>query len=259
MNKLRQDINELVDEFILSVESIDKVFKENLDEDKFHSLKKSLSKELEELSNYLKNSQDLEWETLNVAFFGETNAGKSTLIEALIKGDGKSIGTGEKDFTKEVKIYPFDKEINLIDMPGIEGDEKKVEDKIWEAVSKAHIIFYVFSHTKEPERNTLSKICKYLNKNTNVYGLINVRAVCPPKVLENLLKKNVSIVKERSEKLLKKYLGDIFKDIFVVHSLYAFFSRAKSIPEDLVSKYKIALKHYPDKKKLEEVSNIKKN
>jgi GTP-binding protein EngB required for normal cell division len=87
-------------------------------------------------------SKNAEWDKLNVAFFGETNAGKSTIIEALTNGEGHTIGEGYKDFTLDVNIKQF-KNINLVDMPGIEGKEYKVIKSIKEAVNKSHIIFYV--------------------------------------------------------------------------------------------------------------------
>jgi len=250
-------MSELVDKFILSVKSVDEIFSENFNEKRFCSSKRALSKELERLGNCLKEFQNLDWDILNIAFFGETGIGKSTLIEALIGGDGKSIGTGVKDFTTEIKVYFFDKDIKLLDMPGIEGDEKKVENEIWKAVNRAHIIFYILSHTKEPEKNTLLKIRKYLNKNAYVYALINIHGIRPPKALENSIEGKIKIVKERTEKYLKEYLGDSFKGIFIVHTLFAFFSRAKSIPHKLLAKYKNALRYY-SQEKLEEISNIKK-
>lgn len=41
-------------------------------------------------------------EAFNLVFFGRTGAGKSTLIEALVGGDGESISPGNMDWTTDV-------------------------------------------------------------------------------------------------------------------------------------------------------------
>ena len=69
--------------------------------------------------------KNVDWEHLNIAFYGETNAGKSTLIEALISGRGDSIGEGYKDYTKTVTEINSDK-MHYLDMPGIEGRNNKL-------------------------------------------------------------------------------------------------------------------------------------
>ncbi|GAA8055159.1 hypothetical protein Neuguinea12_06790 [Helicobacter pylori] len=143
----------------------------------FQKLEFESLKELESL----KNSE--EWENFTIAFYGETGAGKSTLIECLRLffkeqskmdqqerfkrlysnrdsghdlleleklQDGAAIGDGRSDFTLETKSYTFkhgDQNFVLLDIPGIEGDEKKVIKKISDATQKAHAVFYV---TKKP-------------------------------------------------------------------------------------------------------------
>lgn len=85
--------------------------------------------------------KDTVWDNLVIAFFGETNAGKSTIIETFRilfddkrkKEDGLIVGDGRHDFTKTYEEYhlsiaghPF----TLIDVPGIEGDEAEFKDVI---------------------------------------------------------------------------------------------------------------------------------
>ncbi len=128
----------------------------------------SIKKDLEILS------KTAEWSNLNISFFGETNAGKSTIIEALINGDGRSIGEGYKDFTRTVSKIAYDN-VNLLDMPGIEGREHKVIQTINDALQRSHVIFYVIGTNKEPEERTISKIGKLLKDTAKVYSIINVR------------------------------------------------------------------------------------
>lgn len=92
--------------------------------------------------------------------------------------DGLIIGTGEADFTKGNTLYPLSykgKRFQLIDVPGIEGDEIKYAHMVREAVAKAHLVFYVNGTNKKPEKATAQKIRSYLRLGTQVCPLINVR------------------------------------------------------------------------------------
>jgi len=127
-----------------------------------------IKSEMERLLN------DLEWKDYNIAFFGETNSGKSTIIEALVSGNGKSIGDGRKDYTQKVSAVGYDS-MNLLDMPGIEGNESKYQKEIEKAVNKSHVIFYIIGTNKEPEEVTINKIKNYLRATAKVYSILNIR------------------------------------------------------------------------------------
>lgn len=92
--------------------------------------------------------------------------------------DGRIIGTGEADFTKGNTFYTLNykgKRFQLIDVPGIEGDEGKYSHMVREAVAKAHLVFYVNGTNKKPEKATAEKIRSYLRLGTQVCPLVNVR------------------------------------------------------------------------------------
>ena len=105
------------------------------------------------LETYIKDSMNklgeiktgARWDKLVIAFFGETNAGKSTIIETFRilfdesrnragkEGDGLIVGDGRSDFTKVYEEYNLKingKEFILIDVPGIEGREEDFRDEI---------------------------------------------------------------------------------------------------------------------------------
>ncbi|EHM52628.1 AAA family ATPase [Cardiobacterium valvarum] len=170
---------------------------------------------------YKKLRKNIEWNTFTIAFYGETNAGKSTIIEILRimlneptkieernkfkklqeqgKGinekaqerlkkqlkkyaDGNIIGDGRSDFTKNNRIFKFNWngiEFNIIDVPGIEGEEKSVMTHILQAVQKAHAVFYITRTPRPPQtgdkgkQGTLQKIKQHLGAQTEVWAIYN--------------------------------------------------------------------------------------
>lgn len=92
--------------------------------------------------------------------------------------DGMIIGTGEADFTKGNQAYMLrveDKVFQLLDVPGIEGDEKLYAHYVREAIAKAHLVFYVNGTNKKPEVRTAERIRSYLKRGTQVFPVVNVR------------------------------------------------------------------------------------
>lgn len=92
--------------------------------------------------------------------------------------DGQTIGTGEADFTKGNTAYALSykgENFQLLDVPGIEGDEKKYEHLVRQAIAKAHLVFYINGTNKKPETTTAEKIRSYLRRGTQVSTVINVR------------------------------------------------------------------------------------
>ncbi|WP_448196922.1 GTPase [Pseudomonas putida] len=92
--------------------------------------------------------------------------------------DGEIVGTGQADFTQDNVIYQFrhqGKSFQLIDVPGIEGNESKYEAMVQAAIAKAHLVFYVNGTNKKPEVETAKKIKHYLNRDAKVYAICNLR------------------------------------------------------------------------------------
>ncbi len=63
--------------------------------------------------------------------------------------------------------------IKLLDLPGIEGTEKRFINEIKKAINMAHVVIYVLG-PKEPE-GTLTKIKSYLKNKVKVISVINLR------------------------------------------------------------------------------------
>ncbi|GAA8763148.1 hypothetical protein Hpoki61_12230 [Helicobacter pylori] len=179
-----------------SIKDLQKIF-ENTDgsderlrafnQEALEEFKKLESESLKELES-LKNNE--EWEKFTIAFYGETGAGKSTLIECLrlffkelgkmdqqerfkrLYADVKNpnyvknyksskhaeleklqdraiIGDGRSDSTLETKSYTLkhnNQSFILLDVPGIEGDEKKLNSKFLTLQEKPMLFFMLQKH-----------------------------------------------------------------------------------------------------------------
>ncbi|GAA9046657.1 hypothetical protein BTM304_11710 [Helicobacter pylori] len=244
-----------------SIKDLQKIF-ENTDgadeklkkfnQEALEEFKKLESESLKELES-LKNNE--EWEKFTIAFYGETGAGKSTLIECLrlffkepgkmdqqerfkrlyanMKNyesskhvlseleklqDGAIIGDGRSDSTLKTKSYTLkhnNQSFVLLDVPGIEGDEKKVKQEISDATRKAHAIFYVTKTPAPPQKGeerkegTIEKIQKQLDSQTEVYTLFNKPINSPRALKDGLIdeneKESLKILNEKMKAILGKH------------------------------------------------------
>ena len=244
------------------------------DNTKQTSIKRSL---LAFLETYIKDSMNklgeiktgARWDKLVIAFFGETNAGKSTIIETfrilfdeLRNGsnrsseegnDGLIVGDGRSDFTKVYEEYNLKingKEFILIDVPGIEGREEDFRDEIKRALNQAHCVFYVQGHNKKPDIKTAGKIKNYLSDWVNVYSIFNVRGGASNydesderETLETeAVRKNEQLIQDT----FRGILGNIYKGNLTLQALLAMCARGRfsSTREDLLRTQKKLLGYF---------------
>nr|WP_325073136.1 GTPase [Helicobacter pylori] len=235
----------------------------------FKNLESESLKELESLKN------NEEWEKFTIAFYGETCAGKSTLIECLrlffkesskmdqqerfkrlytnMKNyessrhvfseleklqDGEIIGDGRSDFTLETKSYTLkhnNQSFVLLDVPGIEGDEKKVKQQISNATKKAHAIFYVTKTLAPPQKGeegkegTIEKIQKQLDSQTEVYTLFNKPINSPIALKDGLIDKNEKESLKILNKKMKAILGKHYEGYQIVSAQAAFYGLSSAL------------------------------
>ncbi|MCG8785153.1 hypothetical protein G1K52_05170 [Tenacibaculum finnmarkense] len=183
-------------------------------------------------------------------------------------GDGKIIGTGKQDFTVEVNSYELEyngKTVVLIDVPGIEGNEAKYTEMIKNAVTKAHAIFYVNGSSKKPEEKTLTKIKSYLQDQTTVYSIANVKGkadsyefdeerISLEKTHKNL-EKTVQLTKE----ILQNTLGNSYAGHINIQGLIAFTASSEFIcsqRNDLVRSAKNFRNYFDSSESMLDFSNI---
>lgn len=224
---------------------------------------KTLEYEINSASDEMKNALDgTIWDKLTIAFFGETNAGKSTIIETfrilcdksrVVNTDGRIVGDGRSDFTKQYEEYslkigniPF----TLIDVPGIEGNEKEYAEGIKKALRRAHIVFYVHGDNNKPNRATASKIKEYLGDWVNVYTLYNVRSAPDyyeeAKDRETLFSNSVLECEKLIRDRFTEVLGNVYKGNFTLQAFLAMCAFANFSPErsDLIKRQKTAFSFF---------------
>lgn len=249
-------VNDLVD----SLESIKEISAETVSDEElkasFLNIRDTVFGGITKIRLHIESLlEDAEWDTLNLSFFGETNAGKSTIIEALVNGDGSSVGDGTKDFTKTIEALQH-KGIMLIDMPGIEGREETVMNNIHAAVNKSHVIFYVCIN-KEPEIHTLSKMKAYLNDNARVYTILNIRGKpAAYKYVTELKTENFALVEKRVMEKFKAELEKNYAGNILVQGHLSMLTNDKLTRPEHQREQKKSIEIFGSKEKIRKFSNI---
>lgn len=132
--------------------------------------------------------------------------------------DGAIIGDGRSDSTLKTESYTLkhnNQSFVLLDVPGIEGDEKKVKQQISNATKKAHAIFYVTKIPAPPQKGeegkegTIEKIQSQLDSQTEVYTLFNKPINSPRALKDGLIdeneKESLKILNEKMKAILGKH------------------------------------------------------
>ncbi|WP_242677848.1 GTPase [Helicobacter pylori] len=155
--------------------------------------------------------------------------------------DGVIIGDGRSDFTLETQSYPFQynhQNFVLLDVPGIEGSEKKVIDQISNATQKAHAIFYVTKTPNPPQkgeegkRGTIEKIQKQLASQTEVWTIFNKPINSPRALKDELVNESEKESLKILNKEMKNILGKHYMGYKAVSAQAAFYGLSQTlIPE----------------------------
>ncbi len=117
--------------------------------------------------------------TVNIALFGRTGTGKSSLIEALIHGDGSTVSTSESDFTTEIRPVSWGG-CQFIDTPGTNGwgrgeSREILEGRARKAVEVADVVVLCFD-TQSQQKGEFEKIGIWVKEyGKPVVAVLNVR------------------------------------------------------------------------------------
>ncbi len=155
--------------------------------------------------------------------------------------DGAIIGDGRSDFTLKTRSYPFQynhQNFVLLDVPGIEGEEKKVIDQISDATQKAHAIFYVTKTPNSPQKGeerkegTIEKIQRQLDSQTEVWTIYNKPITSPRALKDKLINENEQESLKTLNKKMKGILGEHYMGYKAVSAQATFYGLSQAlIPE----------------------------
>lgn len=109
-----------------------------------------------------------------ITLFGRTEAGKSTLMEVLKHGDGKSIGKGAQRTTRNVRKYKWN---NLLikDVPGIAAFGGQEDESIaFEAAKSADLVLFLITDDG-PQAAEIECFSRIINLGKPVICIMNVK------------------------------------------------------------------------------------
>lgn len=115
----------------------------------------------------------------SIVVYGRTMAGKSTLMEILTHGNGKSIGKGAQRTTLDVRDYYWNG-LKITDVPGIsafslDAKEARVDESLaLEAAKKADLILFLLT-SDAPQPDEAEKLAQLRSLGKPVLGVINVK------------------------------------------------------------------------------------
>ncbi len=152
--------------------------------------------------------------------------------------DGAIIGDGRSDFTLKARSYSFQynhQNFVLLDVPGIEGNEKKVIDQISNATQKAHAIFYVTKTPNPPQkgeegkRGTIEKIQRQLGSQTEVWTIFNKPINNPRAFKDKLINESEKESLKILNKKMKNILGKHYEGHKIVSAQMAFYGLSSAL------------------------------
>lgn len=152
--------------------------------------------------------------------------------------DGAIIGDGRSDFTLKTESYTLkhnNQNFVLLDVPGIEGDEKKVKQHISDATKKAHAIFYVtktpapLQKGEEKKEGTIEKIQKQLDSQTEVYTIYNKPINSPRALKDGLIDENEKESLRDLDEKMKAILGKHYEGHQIVSAQAAFYGLSSAL------------------------------
>lgn len=167
-----------------------------------------------------------------VTLFGRTMAGKSTIREALTRGDGATIGKGAQRTTRDVREYTWNS-LRIIDTPGIgayEGDKDRAQ--ALSVIDETDVVLFLASSDGIQEES-FKGMQELRQQNKPLLFVLNVkRDLEKPVNMRRFLKDPRSVFDDnelrghfdRIHKLAGEYLGMRDIRIIPIHAQAAYLS-----------------------------------
>lgn len=222
----------------------------------FDSLSKKLSNDLE------KNRKNLS--DFSITLFGRTMAGKSTLMEILTNGEGKSIGLGAQRTTRDVRKYRWNN-LEITDVPGIGAFEGQEDEKIaFEAAKSADLILFLITDDA-PQAIEAECFARIVSLGKPIICIMNVKATVSENKSIKLMMRDISkrFDRERLDSIKDQFLSYSkqmgqewgYIPFVYVHLKAAFLSQHIDDKEKSHGLYEISQISYLKKKIVEQVIN----
>lgn len=160
--------------------------------------------EIQRIKDDIKN-RSKEMEKFTIVVFGKTTAGKSTLMEILTHGDGKSIGHGGQRTTRDVRSYEWNG-LKIWDVPGVAAFDGKEDERIaYEAAKKGDLIIFLLTNNN-PGPNEADALAELRKFGKPILGIMNVKISnnCPDEIFQAQIEKSYA----------SKDISDIMKQFY---------------------------------------------
>lgn len=175
-------------------------------------------------------------EDFTIALFGRTKTGKSTIREALTRGDGGTIGKGAQRTTRDIHEYRW-QGLRLLDTPGIEAYQGEEDTaKANEVIDQCDMILFLASDDSvQPGEFSMMAQLKRINKYFAV--ILNVKDNLEnPQRLKRFLQRPEKIffpqrIAEHENHIrthVKEYLAIDNVEIICIQAMAAFLSTQAS-------------------------------
>jgi len=109
-----------------------------------------------------------------ICLFGRTKAGKSSTMEALTTGDGKTIGIGRQNTTQHVKEYLWNG-LLVVDTPGIDAMDRMrdLEGMALSYADDSDLIIFLLPH--QIQEGDFEKFARFYKQNKPILILLNIK------------------------------------------------------------------------------------
>ena len=141
--------------------------------DQLEELIVGLEEQLRKIEVVLSHKDD-EPSSYNITLFGRTGSGKSTLMEILTNGEGRTIGEGGQRRTRDVRSYEW-KGLKITDVPGVAAfDGEEDAETAHEAARDADLILFLVTDDA-PQGAEAEHLARLRRTGHPIIGVCNVK------------------------------------------------------------------------------------